>query len=81
MGGLKSIKYAIQNWLHFKCKLLSVHDYVLEKKYTDDVLKLQCKKCRKKFGANLKCITILNEVQKLSIYQHTIKQLRITGRT
>ncbi len=77
MGGLKSIKHAIQNWLHLKCKLLSAHDYVLENKYTEDILKLSCKKCQKKFGVNLESAVIFawdeDMMLSLLIYEKNLK--------
>jgi hypothetical protein len=53
MGRLKSIPHTTRNWWHLKCKFLYKHDYILEKKYNEDILKLHCKKCQKKFGVNL----------------------------
>ena len=69
MIGLKAIKHAIQNWLHLKCNLFNVHDYVIEHKYTKDILKLHCKKCQKKYGVNLKSAVIfaLDEDMMLSL--------------
>ena len=77
MRGLKSIKHAIQNWLHLKCKLFSAHDYVLENKYTEDLLKLRCKKCQKKFGVNLESAVIFSwdedMLLSLSVYEKNLK--------
>ena len=77
MGGLKTIKHAIQNWMHLKCNLLNKHDYVLENKYTEDILKLHCKKCQKKFGVNLKSAVIYawddNMMLSLSIFEKNLE--------
>ncbi len=78
MGRLHTITYAIQNWLHLKCKLLNKHDYVLEKKYTEDLLKLHCKKCRKKFAVNLKSAIIFawdeDLMSSLLVYKENLKK-------
>ncbi len=77
MEGLKTIKHAIQNWMHLKCKLLNEHDYVLDNKYTEDILKLHCKKCQKKFGVNLKSAIIFawddDMMLSLSIYERNLE--------
>ena len=77
MGGLKTIKHAIQNWMHLKCKLLKEHDYVLDNQYTEDILKLHCKKCQKKFGVNLTSAVIFawddDLMLSLSVYEKNLE--------
>ena len=58
MRRLRTIKVAIQNWMRLKCKLLNRHEYVLENKYTEDILKLHCIRCKKSYGVNLKSAMI-----------------------
>lgn len=76
MGGQKTIKHAIQNWMHLKCQLFKEHEYLIENKYTEDILKLGCKKCRKKFGVNLKSALIFawdeDMMLLLSIYEKNL---------
>ncbi len=55
-----SLKHAFQNWLRLKCKLFNSHEFVIEKKYTDDILKLHCKKCQKNYGVHLKSALIFD---------------------
>ena len=77
MGRLRSIKIAVQNWLHLKCTLWNKHQYVLEKKYDENILKLNCKKCNKKFGVDLKSAMIFawdrNILLALTIYENNLK--------
>lgn len=58
MGKLKAVKHVFQNWLQLKCKFLSKHKYMLENQYSEDLLKVQCKKCQKEFGVNLESAMI-----------------------
>lgn len=44
--------------MRLKCKLLHRHEYVLEKKFTEDILKLYCIKCKNSYGVNLKSAMI-----------------------
>lgn len=78
MASIKTIKNIIQNWLHLKCKLFNTHKYVLENKYSNDILKLNCKKCNKKFGVNLKSYMIFawdeDMTYWLSLYQKDFRK-------
>ena len=69
--------HAIQNWFHLKCKLFNKHHYVIDKMYSEDILKLRCAKCQKTFGVDLKSALIFawdrNMMLALTIYENNLK--------
>ena len=77
MRGITTLLHAVQNWFHLKCKLFKRHNYVIDKKYNEDILKLHCAKCQKKFGVDLKTALIFawdrNMMLALTIYENNLK--------
>ena len=77
MRGITHLLLAIQNWFHLKCKLFNKHNYVIEKKYNENILKLRCAKCQKTFGVDLESALIFtwdrNMMLVLTIYENNLR--------